>query len=57
MQRSILGDDGPLVVPGDSTDPAAILIPQLQSGHQNPSNVDAFIVTLSQWIDEGAPDN
>jgi hypothetical protein len=51
------GDSGPLVVPGDSTDPSAILIPQMQSGHQNPSNVDAFIVILSQWIDEGALDN
>jgi len=55
------GNSGPLVVPFDSTDPAATLIPKLNETHndgpEDPRNGDAFVMTLSQWIDEGAPDN
>jgi hypothetical protein len=51
------GDDGPLVVPFDSTDPAAILIPELEANHNNGPDDAGFVVILSQWIDEGALDN
>ena len=51
------GNSGPLVVPSDSADLDAILIPKLESDHQNPPDRAAFVETLSQWIDEGAEDN
>jgi hypothetical protein len=51
------GNSGPLVVPFDSADLDAILIPKLESDHQNPPDRAAFVETLSQWIDEGAEDN
>jgi hypothetical protein len=53
------GDNGPLVVPCDSAaqKPDALLVPQLESGHQNPPDVAAFVATLSKWIDEGALNN
>jgi hypothetical protein len=51
------GNNGPLVVPGDSQDATAILIPQLNDNHFDGPDDAAFVVTLSQWIDEGALDN
>jgi hypothetical protein len=51
------GDFGPLVVPGDSTAPAATLIPKLDSNHNNGPDDAAFVPILAQWIDEGAMDN
>jgi len=51
------GDSGPLVVPFDSADPAGILIPKLNSNHNDGPDDAGFVVTLSQWIDEGAQDN
>jgi hypothetical protein len=46
---------GPLVVPGDSS--MGILIPKLESNHQNGPDDAAFVPILAQWIDEGALDN
>ena len=51
------GNNGPLVVPGNSADATAILIPQLNADHNNGPDDAGFVVTLSQWIDEGALDN
>jgi len=51
------GDNGPLVVRGDSADPAALLIPELNANHNNGPDDAGFVVTLSQWIDDGALDN
>ena len=51
------GDGFPLVVPGDSSDPSAALIPQLNANHLNGPDDAGFVVILSQWIDEGALDN
>ncbi|MGB5283167.1 MAG: c-type cytochrome domain-containing protein, partial [Polyangiales bacterium] len=51
------GDGGPLVVPGDSSDPRALLIPQLNSNHANGPDDAGFVVILSQWIDYGALNN
>ena len=51
------GDTDPLVVPGDSTDPTATLVPKLNANHNNGPDDAGFVVTLSQWIDEGALDN
>jgi hypothetical protein len=48
------GDNGPLVVPFDSADPDALLIPKLESNHNNGPDDAGFVVILSQWIDEGA---
>jgi len=51
------GNNGPLVVPFDSADPTALLIPKLEANHNDgPYDAD-FVMTLSQWIDEGALDN
>jgi hypothetical protein len=50
-------DTFPLVVPFDSTNSTATLIPQLEADHQNGPDDADFVVTLSQWIDEGALDN
>jgi hypothetical protein len=53
------GDSGPLVVAFDPTDPTAILIPKLTNPppHNDGPDDDGFVVTLSEWIDEGALDN
>lgn len=51
------GTTGPLVVPGNSADATAILIPQLNADHFDGPDDAGFVVTLSQWIDEGALDN
>jgi PKD repeat protein len=51
------GNSGPLVVPGNSADATAILIPQLNADHNDGPDDAGFVVTLSQWIDEGALDN
>jgi hypothetical protein len=51
------GDNGPLVVPFDSADPDALLIPKLEDNHNNGPEDAAFVPILSQWIDEGAQDN
>ena len=51
------GDSGPLVVPLDSADPTAILVPQLEANHNNGPDDAGFVVILEQWIDEGALDN
>ena len=51
------GNNGPLVVPGDSQDATAILLPQVLADHQNGPDDAAFAVTLASWIDEGALDN
>jgi len=47
----------PLVVPGDSSDGTAILLPQVQADHFNGPDDAAFATTLATWIDEGALDN
>ncbi|MGB5303116.1 MAG: PKD domain-containing protein [Gemmatimonadota bacterium] len=51
------GNNGPLVVPGNSADPTAILIPKLNADHQNGPDDAGFATTLATWIDEGALDN
>jgi len=51
------GDNGPLVVAGDSADATAVLIPQLEANHHNGPDDAAFVVTLSEGIDDGALDN
>jgi hypothetical protein len=51
------GDNGPLVVPGNSADPTAILIPKLNANHNDGPDDAGFVTTLSTWIDEGALDN
>ncbi|MBW1758173.1 MAG: hypothetical protein JRJ80_18665 [Deltaproteobacteria bacterium] len=50
-------DTFPLVVPDESTNPAAALIPQLEANHNNGPDDDAFVVILGEWIDDGALDN
>lgn len=57
-QGILAGGNGfPLVVPGDSSDPSAALIPQLEADHLNGPDDAGFVVILAQWIDEGALDN
>ncbi|MGB5695630.1 MAG: c-type cytochrome domain-containing protein, partial [Polyangiales bacterium] len=51
------GNGFSLVVPGDSTNPSAALIPQLNASHHDGPNDAGFVVILSQWIDEGALNN
>ena len=51
------GDNGPLVVAFDSTNSMATLIPKLDEDHNDGPDDAGFVVTLSQWIDEGAVDN
>ena len=51
------GNNGPLVVPGDSQDATAILLPQVLADHNDGPDDAAFAVTLASWIDEGALDN
>jgi len=51
------GNNGPLVVPGNSADPAALLHPKVLADHNNGPDDAAFAVTLASWIDEGALDN
>jgi hypothetical protein len=51
------GNNGPLVVPFDSADPLAILVPKLAANHNDGPDDAGFVVTLKQWIDEGALDN
>ena len=51
------GDGFPLVVPFDSSDRSAALIPQLDRNHFNGPDDTGFVVTLAQWIDEGALNN
>ncbi len=51
------GNNGPLVVAGDSQDATALLVPKLNAAHNDGPDDAGFVVTLSQWIDEGALDN
>ena len=51
------GNDGPLVVPFDSADPNALLVPQLEANHNNGPDDAGFVVILKQWIDAGAQNN
>ena len=51
------GNNGPLVVPGNSADPAAILLPRLNAAHFDGPDDATFATTLATWIDEGALDN
>ena len=51
------GNNGPLVVPGDSADPLATLVPKLESGHQGAPHGTTVIQDTKDWIDEGALDN
>jgi hypothetical protein len=51
------GNNGPLVVPGNSADPAAILLPQINADHFDGPDDATFATTLATWIDEGALDN
>jgi len=46
------GDNGPLVVPGNSADGSAILVPQMEGGHMG-----APIQVVKDWIDKGALNN
>jgi hypothetical protein len=49
------GNNGPLVIPGDSNQ--GILIPQIQSGHQGASHGTNIIQDIVDWVDAGALDN
>jgi len=51
------GNDGPLVVPFDSNASNALLVPQLESSHNDGPDDAGFIVILKQWIDAGAQNN
>jgi len=51
------GNNGPLVVPGDSADPLATLVPKMESGHQGAPHGTTVIQDTKDWIDEGALDN
>ena len=51
------GDNGPRVVPFNSADPTAILVPQMESGHQGAPHGTNIIQVVKDWIDEGALDN
>jgi len=51
------GENGPLVVPFDSANPLAILVPQLESSHNDGPDDAGFVVILKQWIDAGAQNN
>jgi hypothetical protein len=51
------GDNGPLVVAGDSQDATALLLPKVEADHNNGPDDAGFAVTLATWIDEGALDN
>ena len=51
------GNNGPMVVPGDSADPTAILLPRVQADHFNGPDDATFAGDLATWIDEGALDN
>jgi len=51
------GNNGPLVVPFDSADPSAILIPQMEEPHQGAPHGTNIIQVVKDWIDEGALDN
>jgi hypothetical protein len=52
------GNNGPLVVPFDSADPTALLIPKLNENHNDGPDDAGFVMDLlGQWIDEGAMDN
>jgi len=51
------GDNGPLVVAGDSADPTATLHPKVLADHNDGPDDAGFAVTLASWIDEGALDN
>ena len=51
------GDNGPLVVAGDSQDATALLLPQVEADHNDGPDDAGFAVTLASWIDEGALDN
>jgi hypothetical protein len=51
------GNNGPLVVPGDSADPTALLLPKVLADHNDGPDDAAFAATLATWIDEGALDN
>ncbi|MGB5303003.1 MAG: PKD domain-containing protein [Gemmatimonadota bacterium] len=51
-------DDGtPLVVPGNSNDGRAILLPQMRSGHQGTPHGTNILQQIADWIDAGALDN
>jgi hypothetical protein len=51
-------DDGtPLVVPGNSNDGRAILLPQMQDGHQGAPHGTNILQQIADWIDAGALDN
>jgi len=51
------GDNGPLVVPGNSADGSAILVPQMEGGHMGAPHGTNIIQLVKDWIDEGALDN
>jgi hypothetical protein len=51
------GDNGPLVVPGNSADGSAILVPQMEGGHMGAPHGTNIIQVIKDWIDEGALDN
>ena len=48
---------GPLIVPGDSADTTAVLLPKVLADHNDGADDAAFAVDLAQWIDDGANDN
>ncbi len=51
------GDNGPLVVPGNSADGSAILVPQMEGGHMGAPHGTNIIQVVKDWIDEGALNN
>jgi hypothetical protein len=51
------GNNGPLVVAGDSADPTALLLPKVLATHNDGPDDAGFAVTLAAWIGEGALDN
>jgi len=51
------GDNGPLVVPGNSADGSAILVPQMEGGHMGAPHGTNIIQVVKDWIDKGALNN
>lgn len=51
------GDNGPMVVPGNSADATALLVPKLEEDHNDGPDDAGFVPIVEQWIDEGAMDN
>ena len=51
------GKNDPLVVPFNSSDPSAVLVPQMEDGHEGAPHGTNIIQDIKDWIDAGALDN